>query len=254
MMNNFIDSNQNFNDNTVVPHPYDENKQLTLKDLKYIQNELHTKLNLKYTILASDVRYVAGVDIGYHKSDETRGNVVISIYDFKTMKEVYRTQEYVKLSFPYISGFLGFREVTHFRYLLEKVKNVVPEFYPDIVMVDGNGLLHYYGFGSACHLGVELNIPTIGIGKKLYCIDGLDAKNYKNTTKKCGEFIDLTGKTGKIWGRAIWNSQNASNCIFVSQGNYISLDEASKIILRTSSYRIPEPIRQADLMSKQFPD
>lgn len=245
---------QNFDENAVVPHPYDETKNITLKELKEIQNELKKRMNLTDSVIASEVKYVAGVDIGHHKTDETRANVVISIFDYKTMKEVYRTQEYVKLTFPYIAGFLGFREVEHFKKLFAKVKDLVPEYYPDVVMVDGNGLLHYHGFGSACHLGVELNIPTMGVGKKLYCIDGLDTSNFKGVNKSFGEYVDLKGDSGFVWGRAVWNSKKASNCIFVSQGNYINLDEATKIALHTSIHRIPEPIRQSDLMSKKFVD
>ena len=243
---------QNFDENMVVPDPFDKSKQITLKDLKKIQNQLKQKMNLVNSIKESDIKYIAGVDIGHHKTDETRANVVITIFDYKTMKEVYRTQEYVKLTFPYISGFLGFREVEHFKMLFNKVKNIVPEFYPDLVMVDGNGLLHYHGFGSACHLGVELDIPTMGVGKKLYCIDGLDADVFKGLKKNYGEYMDLVGKSGQVWGRGVWNSKKASNCVFVSQGNYINLDEATKVVLKTSLHRIPEPIRQADLMSKKF--
>lgn len=243
---------ENFNEEDIVPHPYQVGNQITLKELKEIQNSLKSKMDLINTIYESDVRYVAGVDIGHHKTDESKGNVVISIFDYKTMKEVYRTQEYITLTFPYISGFLGFREIEHFKKLFAKVKLIVPQYYPDVVMVDGNGLLHYYGFGSACHLGVELNLPTLGVGKKLYCIDGLSTDVFKGLKKNYGEYIDLIGTSGKLWGRALWNSKNASNCLFISQGNYISLDEAIKIVLHTSKHRIPEPIRQADLMSKYF--
>ena len=157
---------QDFNENTIVPHPYKEGIQITLKDLKQIQNELKSKMDLSDTILASNIKYVAGADIGHHKTDSTRAKVVISIFDFQTMKEVYHIAEEVKLTFPYISGFLGFREVEHFKKILnEKVKVICPEYYPDVIMVDGNGLLHHHEFGSACHLGVELNIPTLGVAK-----------------------------------------------------------------------------------------
>lgn len=246
-------SYQDFNESQIVPHPYTPGVNITLKDLKDIQNQLKDKMNLNDTILEENINYVAGVDIGHHKTDETKANVVISIFEYKTLKEVYRTQEYVKLTFPYISGFLGFREVEHFKKIFEKVKNIVPQFYPDVVMVDGNGLLHYHSFGSACHLGVELNIPTLGVGKTLYCIDGLDTSTYKGLKKTAGDYIDLVGETGKIWGRAVWNNKKASNCIFISQGNLISLDVATKVVLKTSIHRIPEPIRQADLLSKHFP-
>jgi len=244
--------NENFDENVEVPHPYEVGTIITLKILKNIQNELKSKMKLNYTILADDICYVAGADIGHHKTDPTKAKVVISIFDYRTMKEVYQISEEVALTFPYISGFLGFREVDHFKMILNKIKATVPHYYPDVIMVDGNGLLHYHSFGSACHLGVELGIPTLGVGKTLYCIDGLDWRKFKGLKKKQGEFDDLIGDSGKIWGRALWNTKNASNAIFISQGNYISLNEASKIVMKCSLHRIPEPIRQADLASKHF--
>lgn len=251
-MSNVDTIDVNFDENMEVPHPYKEGEKITLKFLKEIQNELKKKMDLKHTILANDIKYVAGVDIGHHKTDENRAKVVISIFEYQSMKEVYRTAEEVKLTFPFISGFLGFREVEHFKLLLNKVKTTVPHYYPDLIMVDGNGLLHYHQFGSACHLGVELDIPTLGVGKTLYCIDGLDWRTFKGIKKPQGDYSDLTGTSGMIWGRALWNTKKASNAIFISQGNYINLDEAVKVIMKCSLHRIPEPIRQADLMSKVF--
>jgi deoxyinosine 3'endonuclease (endonuclease V) len=252
--NNGDDDNdfQNFDENMIVPDPNNYGLKITLGELKKIQNGLKLKMDLKHTILASDVKYVGGIDIGHHKTDETKAHVVIVIYDYQTMREVCRESEYVNLQFPYIAGFLGFREVEHFKMLLDRIKKKCPQYYPDVLMVDGNGLLHYHGFGSACHIGVVAQIPTIGVGKTLYCMDGLNIHQFKGVKKPVGTAINLTGDSGTVWGCALWNTQNASNCIYVSQGNYISLSEAVNIVLRCSKCRIPEPIRQADLLSKHF--
>lgn len=234
-----------------VPHPFEPEETITLGQLKSIQNELKKRLNLTRPIKEDTIKYVAGIDIGHHKVDETKAKVVITIFDYQTMTEVHRDELEVTLIFPYVSGFLGFREVEHFINLLLKVKQEKPEYYPDIILVDGNGLLHHHSFGSACHLGVACGIPSIGVAKTLYCIDGLKEETYKDK-KEVGEYVDLVGESGKTWGRALWNSEGASNCIFVSQGNLITLDDAIKIVLKCSVNRIPEPIRHADLMSKKF--
>lgn len=79
-----------------------------------------------------------------------------------------------RMSEPYIPGFLAFREVPH---LLACFRELGEEFRPQVVLVDGNGVLHPRGFGLASHLGVLLDLPTIGVGKNLLCVDGLDRKS-----------------------------------------------------------------------------
>lgn len=75
---------------------------------------------------------------------------------------------------PYIPGFLAFREVPH---LLSCFRKLGEDFQPQVVLVDGNGVLHPRGFGLASHLGVLLGLPTIGVGKNLLCVDELDRKD-----------------------------------------------------------------------------
>ena len=69
---------------------------------------------------------------------------------------------------PYIPGFLAFREVPHVMKLLKR--NKVPI---ECILVDGNGILHNNGCGFASYLGVLINIPTIGVSKKFFDVDGL---------------------------------------------------------------------------------
>ena len=83
---------------------------------------------------------------------------------------------------PYESGFLAFREVPHLLECLEDVKRSHPECTPQIIMVDGNGVLHTRGFGLASHFGVLAGVPTIGIGKKLHETDGI-AMNQEHKQK-----------------------------------------------------------------------
>ena len=79
----------------------------------------------------------------------------------------------MELDQPYVPGFLAFREIPSLLPLFEKLKAKKPELWPDVILVDGNGIIHQNRFGLACHLGVLLGTPTIGCGKTFFYVDGL---------------------------------------------------------------------------------
>ncbi|RZC70834.1 hypothetical protein C5167_033971, partial [Papaver somniferum] len=182
---------------------------------------------------------------------------------------LYEDYKIVHLQIPYIPGFLAFREAPVLLELLEKMKRQCSPFYPQCLMVDGNGLLHprgkellsldkvhFVGSGLACHLGVTADIPTIGIGKNLHHVDGLSKSEVRkfleaeeNSSK---DLITLTGYSGRIWGAALRSTNDSLKPIYVSIGHRISLDSAIKLVRLTCKYRVPEPVRQADMRSRNF--
>src|SRR5437868_5317883 len=125
------------------------------------------------------IKYVGGVDISFNKKDPNNCCIYLIVLDFNTLSVVYEDHIIKTLTIPYVSGFLGFREVVHYEYLIDKLKKSNPELVPDIILVDGFGTLHERGYGSASQLGVECLIPTIGSAKTLMCIDGLNEKEIK---------------------------------------------------------------------------
>lgn len=194
---------------------------------------------------------------------------------------IYENFSSVKLSLPYIAGFLAFREVTPLLDLLRNLKKTNPDIFPQVIIVDGNGTLHPRRFGLASHLGVLANVPTIGVGKNFLQID--DGENLtmahvkmavKEKLKKGGDTYLLQGQSGVIWGavcikkraqiylrlinfifyflKAVRSLDNTTNPIFVSVGHRISLDTSIQIVLKCCRYRIPEPTRQADIRSREF--
>jgi endonuclease V len=202
------------------------------------------------------LRLIGGVDISFDKFDDSKACAYVAIYDQINKVVVYEDHAIVTLTVPYVSGFLGFREVPIYVELLTKLKVNYPHYYPHVLMVDGFGILHHRGFGSASHLGYTLNIPTIGVAKTLLHIDGLSEKNIKkefqNTCKIVGDKLDLVGSSGKLLGTALKATSDTINPIYVSIGHMISLDDALKLVLSTCIFRIPEPIRIADIKSKLF--
>ncbi|XP_038983984.1 endonuclease V-like isoform X3 [Phoenix dactylifera] len=163
------------------------------------------------------LKYIGGVDISFLKEDPSTACAALIILDADTLNVVHEEFDVTKLQIPYVPGFLAFREAPILLGLLDKLKHNAHPFYPQLLMVDGNGLLHPRGFGLACHLGVLANLPTIGIGKN-----------------------------------AMRSSPGSSKPIYISTGHRISLNSAIRIVKLSCKFRVPEPIRQADIKSKVF--
>ncbi|XP_050231845.1 uncharacterized protein LOC126680712 [Mercurialis annua] len=200
------------------------------------------------------LKYIGGVDVSCLKEDQSVACGTLVVLNFSTGEVVYHDSAHVKLHVPYIAGFLAFREAPVLVQLLEKMKTENNPYYPQLVMVDGNGILHPRGFGLASHVGVLENIPTIGIGKKLHCVDGLTEKGVRKCLQdeeKNGEnLITLTGRSGRIHGAAMRSTEGSVRPIFISIGHRVSLDTAIRIVKMSCKYRVPEPIRQADKRSR----
>nr|WBF71132.1 endonuclease V [Megavirus caiporensis] len=204
------------------------------------------------------ITLIGGLDISFNRAVENKACAYITIYDIQTNTIVYEDHEICYLDVPYVSGFLGFREVPVYKILLDRIKTNKPNVYPHIVMVDGYGILHHRGAGSASQLGYELNLPTIGVGKTFLYLDDLHflKKELKNKFQiECvikGDYLLLEGDSGKIYGAAIKTTLDSTNPLYVSIGHKISLETAINIVLKCCNYRVPEPIRNSDIKSKLY--
>ncbi|KAG6739082.1 hypothetical protein POTOM_056664 [Populus tomentosa] len=202
------------------------------------------------------LKYVGGVDVSYSKELDSAaaastaacgcGSLVVLDITTPTLQVVY--QDFFLLTnfdVPYIPSFLAFREAPILLQLLQKMKNTDNPFYPQ---------LSFTGFGLACHLGVLANIPTIGIGKNLHHVDGLTQSGVRQLLQakdSSGEdFITLTGSSGCVWGAAMRSTKGSCKPIYISVGHRVSLNTAIKIVKMICKYHVPEPIRQADIRSR----
>ncbi|KAF9109272.1 hypothetical protein BGX27_007793 [Mortierella sp. AM989] len=198
---------------------------------------------------ANGLKYIGGVDLSF---------IV-----------VYENHAKVKLTLPYIAGYLAFREVDPLLGLIQTLRANRPELEPQVILVDGCGILHPRGFGLASHLGLISNIPTIGCSKNYLVIDGDGPivgapptemkyifRDFIASNQDAHGLMLLKGEvTGKVYGAALSAATSKSadgtqNPIFVSIGHKVSLETAVAIVRACSLYRIPEPIRQADLKSR----
>lgn len=111
-------------------------------------------------------------------------------------------------------------------------------------MFDGNGYLHLNRMGIATHASFYLKKPCIGVAKKYYIINGEDFVMPENYVGATTDIVD----NNEVIGVAMRSMKNC-NPIFVSCGNYITLDECKEIVLKTltKKSRIPVPTRFADI-------
>ena len=185
-----------------------------------------------------DVRYVAGVDVAFATKDILRAAVIIMTYPALQIVEIQCHQEELKM--PYIPGLLSFREMPALLGAFNKLQQ-----WPDLIFVDGMGIAHPRGIGIASHLGLWLQIPTIGVAKKK--LVGTYDENALGT--EFGSHVPLTYQD-KIIGVVLRTRANVKP-LFVSSGHMISLETSINYVLSCcKGYRLIEPIRYADKLSK----
>jgi deoxyinosine 3'endonuclease (endonuclease V) len=150
-------------------------------------------------------------------------------------------------SFPYITNFLAFREAEPYA---EAIIELEEEFKPKLLITEGGGRLHPRKCGLATHLGLLVNIPTIGVAKDLLEVGkwnrNIIREHFDKFLAKNSFDIDYIDE---IVGKAL-KSNNSSRIIYVSPGHLISIDTAINLICELSEYRIPEPLREASFAAK----
>jgi Deoxyinosine 3''endonuclease (endonuclease V) len=186
--------------------------------------------------LFGDIKYVAGVDVGYSNDNRiTQGAIAVLSFPELELKEQAIAKR--PTSFPYIPGLLSFREIPAILDAFKKL-NIIP----DVLLCDGQGLIHPRRFGLACHLGVLVNIPSIGVAKSHY-IGKYDAVGLEK-----GNWQPLIYQE-KVIG-AVVRSRTGVKPIYVSTGHKISLKTAINYVLKcTSKYPLPETTRWADKLA-----
>jgi deoxyribonuclease V len=207
---------------------------LTEQEAINIQQELRKKVIMDDR-LPAEIRLIAGVDVEYDKESETIAGA-FALLDYNTLEVVEVATHCMEGTFPYIPGLFSFREMP---VLLEAWKKL--ERRPDLIICDGQGRAHPRRFGLACHMGVLLDIPTLGCGKtRLF-------GQYEPPLPERGAVSRLLAEDdGEHIGNVL-RTQAGINPVFVSVGHKISLDTATAIVLKMCvEYRLPETTRKAD--------
>ncbi|OKH21334.1 endonuclease V [Hydrococcus rivularis NIES-593] len=198
--------------------------QKQLRHLVIVENDL------------GEVRYVAGVDVGF-EDNYTMTQAAVAVLSFPQLQLLESAIAQIPTTFPYIPGFLSFREIPAILKALEKLNLA-----PDLILCDGQGIAHPRRFGIACHLGVLIDVPTIGVAKSL-----LVGKHEELSPEK-GSWQPLRDR-GEVVG-AVLRTRTNVNPVYVSVGHRISLITAIDYVLRcTTKYRLPETTRLADKLA-----
>ncbi|XP_068007370.1 endonuclease V isoform X2 [Melanerpes formicivorus] len=188
-------------------------------------------------------------------SNQQSLEVVVSVLS-PCSQVLYEDCRMVAVSAPYVAGFLAFREVPFLVEALQRLEQQKPELKPQVLLVDGNGLLHPRGFGVACHLGVLTGLPCIGVAKNLLQVDGLVKdelhKEQIRSLRRGGDSFPLTGSSGGVLGMALRSYDKSSKPLYVSVGHRVCLETALRLVKSCCRYRVPEPIRQADIRSREY--
>jgi deoxyribonuclease V len=131
---------------------------------------------------------------------------------------------------------LSFRESPILIKAFENLKNI-----PDVVMLDGQGIAHPRGLGIASHIGLILDVPTIGCAKNIL------VGKYETPNIEAGEYTPIVFR-GKTVGVALRTKRKVSP-VFVSPGHKMDIQTAIDVVLKTCrGYRLPEPTRLAHLL------
>lgn len=185
--------------------------------------------------LAAPPQSIAGVDMSV-RGDQVQAAVVVVSYPALTVIDQATWQGQVE--FPYVPGLLSFREVPAVLRALQQLSTM-----PDLIMCDAHGRAHPRRLGLASHLGVLLDWPTIGVAKSLLTGHHGDLPATK------GAHVPLRAGAETIG--AVVRSRTEVNPLYISVGHRITLPEAIDLTLAcTTRYRLPEPTRQAHLLSK----
>ena len=203
-----------------------------------LQQELARHV-VRHDDLPEQIQHIAGVDMAINEENGmARAAVVLLSYPALEIEEQHIYEEPLRME--YIPGLLSFRELPCVLGALGRLKQQ-----PDLVMVDGQGIAHPRRLGIASHLGVWTNLPTIGCAKSIL----RGRYDEQALEQEVGSWLPLIDRKETV-GAALRTRSNVKP-MYISLGHRISLETSLRYVLACGKgYRLPEPTRQADKLSK----
>ncbi|HEY9860005.1 MAG TPA: deoxyribonuclease V [Candidatus Obscuribacterales bacterium] len=202
----------------------------TAEQATLIQQQLRGEIIMEDQL--GTVQHVAGVDVGF-EAGGTVTRAAIAVLSFPELQLVEQAIARRPTTFPYIPGFLSFREIPAVLDALEQITTPL-----DLLLCDGHGIAHPRRMGIAAHLGLLVDLPAIGVGKSLL------VGKHDEVPNERGAWQPLQHR-GETIG-AVLRTRVNTKPLYISLGHRISLLTAIDYVMRcTPKYRLPETTRQA---------
>lgn len=202
----------------------------TVAQAREVQQSLRDLL-VKRTPPGFASRLVSGADVSADRFSRVGFAGVVTL-DLASRETVEEASAVVQLGFPYVPGYLSFRELPALAAAWERLERR-----PDVVIFDAHGYAHPRRFGLACHGGVLLDLPSIGCAKRRLVGEHGPLGHAKGST------VDLVDK-GEVIGRVV-RTRDGCNPLYVSIGHMMDLDTAVQMVLSLCRLRQPETTRRA---------
>ena len=210
----------------VIDHPWN----LTPREAIALQNELRNRIITEDRL--GPVSRVGGVDVGF-EDDGATTRAAVAVLSYPELELVETSIGRRPTRFPYVPGLLSFREIPAVLDALDGLTRT-----PDLLLCDGQGIAHPRRLGIASHLGLIVDIPSIGVGKtRLW-------GRYGEVPSGKGEWTPL--RDGNEIIGAVLRTRIGVKPLFISPGHRISLESAVRYVMGcVGRYKLPETTRQA---------
>jgi len=215
--------------------------RLSPAEARRLQQDLASRLRLKGG--PRDPRVIAGADVAYHPAAGRLVGAVVVLRRPAEPADPWEVLEEVvaeaAVPFPYVPGLLSFREAPVVLECFARLAQV-----PEVVLVDGQGIAHPRGFGLASHLGLWLDLPTVGCAKSRL------VGEYEEPAEARGSWSRLRYR-GRVVG-AVVRTRAGVKPLFISPGHKVGLARSVRLgLLSAPRYRLPEPLRRAHRLADE---
>lgn len=213
-----------------MPDPGPRQWDLTPKEAVALQRELADRIILQP--LPDDFEILGASDISYFKALNRLVAVVLT-FRWPSLERLETVHAVAPIRFPYVPGLLSFREIPPVLEAMGQLTNL-----PDVFLCDGQGIAHPRKLGLAAHLGLCLEMPTVGCAKSRLC------GSHEPLDLQRGNYAPLRLRDEVVG--CVFCSRTGVKPLYISPGHLADLDTSKQLVEHcVGRYRIPEPLRQA---------